>query len=176
MASIVSQDPFILDGIFTIRENLLLGVARATSDEVLWKLLEDFGLAKKIRSFRLGLDTPLGWDIDLSGGQRQLIVIIRVILQDRQILIFDEGTSQLDAENEMLVMKRLLERKSNKIIIFITHRLSTVRKADTILCLEKGKISDMGNHGELLARDSLYKKFYEMQMSEKFEGGGDSLG
>ncbi len=145
------------------------------SDEDLWNILKDFGLAEKIKSFRLGLDTPLGWDIDLSGGQRQLIVIIRVILQDRQILIFDEGTSQLDAENELLVMKRLLERKSNKIIVFITHRLSTIRKADLILCLEKGRIGDIGNHSELLARDSLYKKFYEMQMSEKFDFDSESL-
>ena len=85
---------------------------------------------------RLGLDSNLGWDDDLSGGQKQLIAIIRIILQDRPILILDEGTNQLDAENEMRVMNRLLRDKADKIVIFITHRMSTIRSADGIFCME----------------------------------------
>ena len=167
MISVISQDPFILEGIFTIRDNLLLGVTHIPSDDEIWNLLDGFGLAEKFRSLRLWLETPIGWDIDLSGGQRQLLVIIRVILQDRQVLILDEGTSQLDAENELRVMKRLLEKIEKKIIIFITHRLSTIKKADIILCLENGRIGDIGTHSELLGKESLYKKLYEMQI-----GGG----
>lgn len=64
-----------------------------------------------------------------------------MLLQDRDIIILDEGTNQLDAENEVLVMKELLSQKKDKIIIFITHRMSTISKADEIYCLEDGKIT-----------------------------------
>ncbi len=150
LASYVSQDPFIMNGRFTIRENLTLGVERAVSDDELWKLLDNFGLKTKIQKLRLGLDNNIGWDDDLSGGQRQLIAIIRTLLQDRPILILDEGTNQLDAENELRIMRELLGEKSEKIIIFITHRMSTIRHVDTIYCIEDGKITSTGNHESLI--------------------------
>jgi ABC-type bacteriocin/lantibiotic exporter with double-glycine peptidase domain len=78
----------------------------------------------------------MGDDIEFSGGEKQIIAFIRVLLQDRDIIIMDEGTNQLDAENEVLVMSELMQKKSNKIIIFITHRMSTISRADMIYCLE----------------------------------------
>ncbi|HBA44998.1 TPA: hypothetical protein DCZ31_03375 [Patescibacteria group bacterium] len=83
-----------------------------------------------------GLDSEVKNEIDLSGGQYQLLAIIRIILQDRPILVFDEGTNQLDAENEALVMKYLLKKCHSKIIFFITHRMNTIARADEVLCIE----------------------------------------
>lgn len=86
----ISQEPYIMYGRFSIRDNLTLGVRRVVSDEELYRYLEIFGLKKKIMKLREGLDSPLKWDMDLSGGQKQIIALIRVILQDRPILILDE--------------------------------------------------------------------------------------
>lgn len=90
LASYVSQEPFIMKGKFTIRDNLTLGVQRSVTDEELWGLLDTFHIRKKVEKMRLGLESYVGWDVDLSGGQRQILSIIRTILQDRPILILDE--------------------------------------------------------------------------------------
>jgi ABC-type bacteriocin/lantibiotic exporter with double-glycine peptidase domain len=77
----------------------------------------------------------------------------------------DEWTNQLDAENEILVMQELIEKKSNKIIIFITHRMSTISRSDMIYCLEWWSISASGSHRDLLARDdNAYARFYRVQV------------
>ena len=77
----------------------------------------------------------------------------------------DEGTNQLDAENEILVMNELLKQKHNKIIIFVTHRMSTIARADLIYCLENGKISASGTHSELLEKENnAYARFYRAQV------------
>lgn len=170
IASYVSQDPFIMNGRFTIRENLMLGVEREVSDEELWDLLDKFHLKTKIQKLRLGLDNNIGWDDDLSGGQRQLIAIIRTLLQDRPILILDEGTNQLDAENELRIMRELLKEKHKKIIIFITHRMSTIRHVDTIYCIEGGNITASGNHESLMGSDNAYARFYDIQHSKESMG------
>ena len=129
-------------GRFTIRDNLMLGVHKCVTDEELYALLDMFGLKEMIQKQKDGLDTRLKWDIDLSGGQKQILALIRVILQDRSILILDEGTNQLDGENEMKIMNELLKNKKEKIIIFAQLRMNTMKKCDMLYVLKDGKIED----------------------------------
>ena len=161
--SIVTQVPYILMD-FSIRENLLLWVEKNYSDEELYSQLKRYRLDNKIKKLRLGLDTKIGYDSDFSGWEKQLLALVRTILQDRYLIIMDEGTNQLDAENEILVMEELLRNKKDKIIIFITHRMTTIRKADIIYCLDEWTISNRWTHKELLQGNNIYKNFWEKQV------------
>jgi len=105
--------------------------------------------------------------IFLSGGQRQRIAIARAVLIDAPVLILDEATSALDAESEQLVQKALANLMQNKTSIVIAHRLSTVRKADKIVVMEKGRIVETGTHKELLESGGKYKRLYELQFAEE---------
>lgn len=165
--SVISQSPYIYDayGDASIRNNLTLWITRDVSDEEMYTLLETFWLAKKVKKSIKWLDSEVRNEIDLSGGQYQLLAIIRIILQDRPILVFDEGTNQLDAENEALVMKYLLKKCHSKIIFFITHRMNTIARADEVICIEDWIISAHGKPKDLLERnDNPYARFYRTQI------------
>lgn len=161
--SIINQVPYVLVD-FSVKENLLLWVEKKYSDEYIMELLHKFWLGKKIKSLRLWLDSKIWYDSDFSWWEKQIMVLIRNILQDKPILIMDEWTNQLDAENELLVMEELLRNRKNKIIIFVTHRMTSIRKADKIFCLENGKITHAGTHQELLLWENIYRKFWEKQV------------
>lgn len=161
--SVVAQVPYVIRYV-TVKDNLLLWVNKDVSDDEIMALLEKFWLKEKIMKHRKGLNAEVGWDIDFSGWEKQLIALIRVILQDRDVLIMDEWTNQLDAENEFLVMEELLKNKKDKIVIFVTHRMSTIKKADMIYCLEDWRISWSWSHESLVWGDNIYAKFYKKQV------------
>jgi subfamily B ATP-binding cassette protein MsbA len=115
-------------------------------------------------------NTPQGFNtligergIKLSGGQRQRLAIARAILKNPPVLILDEATSALDTESEHWVQKAINELMGHRTTLVIAHRLSTVRKADRILVVDKGRIVEQGKHGFLLTKKGLYSKLYKMQ-------------
>ncbi|MBI5641723.1 MAG: ATP-binding cassette domain-containing protein, partial [Nitrospirae bacterium] len=118
------------------------------------------------------MDLPQGYDTvigergtRLSGGQRQRLSIARAILKNPPILILDEATSSLDTASEMMVQQALENLMKNRTTFVIAHRLSTVKRANRILVLEKGAIAESGTHEELYSHGGLYKRLYDIQFS-----------
>ena len=103
--------------------------------------------------------------IRLSGGQKQRISIARAVLKNSPIILLDEATSSLDAESEEKVQNAVLNLTKNKTTLVIAHRLSTIIRADKIIVMNQGKISDIGTHNELLKNSVIYKNLYSKQLS-----------
>jgi len=162
--SMVAQAPFLLES-YSLRDNLLLGAAREYDDAALWDILGELGLADELRRFPGGLDSVVGDEVNLSGGQAQLLCIARVMAQRRRVIILDEGTNQLDAENELRIVGILERLKRDAAVIIITHRMTTARKADLIHVMDGGRIVESGTHVELASRDGgVYRGFWEIQV------------
>ena len=146
----------------TVRSNLLMADPQA-SDEELWEALR----ACRIDGFVLasgGLDAPVAEEgANLSGGQRQRIALARALLHDTPIYIFDEATSNIDAESEAAIVETIHELAKTKTVIMISHRLSAVAGADAIYVLEHGAVAEHGPHDELLARGGAYARLWNQQ-------------
>jgi subfamily B ATP-binding cassette protein MsbA len=165
MIALVTQETVLFND--TVRYNISYGKPDAT-DEDLAHAAQVAYAADFIDDLPHGFDTVVGErGIFLSGGQRQRIAIARAVLIDAPVLILDEATSALDAESEQLVQKALANLMQNKTSIVIAHRLSTVRKADKIVVMEKGRIVETGTHKELLESGGKYKRLYELQFAEE---------
>jgi ATP-binding cassette subfamily B protein len=148
----------------TIKENIAFGRPEATDDEIIAAAqaaqVHDF-----ITQLPKGYDTHVGErGVTLSGGQRQRIAIARALLTDPGILILDDATSSVDTETESLIQKALVQLMQNRTSFVIAHRLSTVRRADLILVLEKGQIIARGSHEMLLHTSDLYREIYQHQL------------
>jgi subfamily B ATP-binding cassette protein MsbA len=108
--------------------------------------------------------------VRLSGGERQRLAIARAILKNAPILILDEATSALDTESEAFVQAALANLMQGRTVFVIAHRLSTVRRADRIVVLEEGRITEIGSHEQLLQRSGMYRRLYDLQFeSEPFD-------
>jgi ATP-binding cassette subfamily B protein len=105
--------------------------------------------------------------VTLSGGQRQRLAIARAILKDAPILLLDEATSALDAESERKVQRALDRLMEGRTTLVIAHRLATIRSADRILVMERGRIVEEGSHETLLAKGGLYARLARLQFTDK---------
>jgi ATP-binding cassette subfamily B protein len=164
LTGFVPQDPVLFAG--TLRDNLLYGNPDADTASIEGSLrlahATDF-----VRALPEGLDTVVGeGGIGLSGGQRQRLAIARALLVDPKILLLDEATSALDAQSEEHIRQSMAELKGERTVIVIAHRLSTVRQADRILVLDRGRIVASGSHAELLAGNELYARFVRIQFTD----------
>ena len=167
--AVVAQETFLFSG--SVRENLLC-VRPAASEEDLRKALEEANLLAWADALPEGLDTLVGErGVRLSGGERQRLSIARALLKDAPILILDEATSSLDSVTEKQIrnaLGRLL--KSGKTCFVIAHRLTTIRDADWILVLDKGRLVGQGTHADLYASNTVYARLFD----EQFAGAAGS--
>ncbi|KAI3440971.1 uncharacterized protein J3R85_003011 [Psidium guajava] len=160
--SLVSQEPVLFAS--SIRDNIAYGKDNATIEEIR-AAAELANAAKFIDKLPKGLDTMAGeHGTQLSGGQKQRVAIARAILKDPRILLLDEATSALDAESERIVQEALDRIMSNRTTVIVAHRLSTIRNANMIAVIHKGKIVERGTHSELLKNsDGAYSQLIHLQ-------------
>lgn len=157
--SVVRQDPYIFND--TLRRNVTIGNREASREEVL-EVCEIAQVTEFMNSLSDGLETKLGdQGIKLSGGQRQRVAIARALLQDANVLILDEATSDLDTSIERRVHRAIEARDRDSIMIVIAHRLSTVANADRIYSMDGGRVVERGTHDELVNAGGLYADLYQ---------------
>ncbi|MGB5594311.1 MAG: ABC transporter ATP-binding protein [Crocosphaera sp.] len=164
---IVPQETTLFSG--TIAQNIAYG-----QEELDYEAIENAAKIANAHSFitqfSQGYHTWVGErGVNLSGGQKQRIAIARAVLLNPRIMILDEATSALDSESEALVQEALERVMENRTVFVIAHRLSTVRRADCILVLEKGQVVESGTHDQLLAKEGRYAKFYKQQYAKGSE-------
>ena len=163
--ALVSQEITMFDD--TVRANIAYGRPNASDDEI-------FAAAKHAAAHDFIMDMPDGYDTyvgergtKVSGGQRQRLAIARAMLKDAPILLLDEATSALDTESERHIQAALKELMKGRTTLVIAHRLSTVMDADLIHVIDKGKLSESGTHAELLAKNGIYARLYQLQFSDQ---------
>ena len=159
--AMVPQEPILFHR--SLLDNIRYGRPSATDEEVV-------EAAKRARCHEFIMELPETYQtfvgergIKLSGGERQRIAIARAILKNAPIHVLDEATSSLDSESESLIQAALDELMKGKTTIVIAHRLSTIMRMDRILVIDGGKVADTGTHSELLKKEGIYKKLWEIQ-------------
>ena len=163
--SIISQNPYIFN--MSIRENLTIIKHDLTEEEMVLACkrarLHDF-----IMTLKDGYDTIVGESgVTLSGGQRQRLAIARALIQKTEIILFDEATSALDNETQAEIQQSIHNMQGEYTILIIAHRLSTVINSDRLILIDQGKVKGIGTHQELLEHNAIYKKLYELELSDE---------
>ena len=164
---IVQQDVFLFGG--TIKDNIKYGKIDASDEEII-ESARKANILEFINSLPNGMDSQIGErGVRLSGGQKQRLSIARLFLKNPPILILDEATSALDNTTEMLIQKSLQELAKGRTCLVVAHRLSTIKNADEIAVISKGKIMEKGSHDELLKLKGIYADLYRLQFKNSDE-------
>ena len=169
LGSLMDQISMVFQRVYlfkdTIYNNIIIGRPDATKEEVI-------EAAKKARCYDLIMSFPEGFDTvigeggtSLSGGEKQRLSIARCILKDSPIVILDEATASVDADNERAIQEAISELCKNKTLLVIAHRLKTIKDADQILVISDGKIIERGNHEKLMKKDGVYAHMVSVQIS-----------
>jgi ATP-binding cassette subfamily B protein len=170
---IVQQDAFLFTG--TIRDNISYGAINATEEDII-KASTTAHLHDFINTLPQGYDTWVGErGVTLSGGQKQRLAIARTLLIDPRILILDDSTSSVDTETEFLIQQALRELMKGRTTFVIAQRLQTVKDAQQIFVLDKGKIVERGTHVQLLRDSKIYRQIYELQLRAQEEAQGSEV-
>ena len=161
----ISQDNYLFDE--TVLENIRMGKPSATDEEV-YQAARDCGCYDFILNLENGFHTVVGGaGGHLSGGERQRIAIARAVLKNAPIVILDEATAYIDAENEALIQEAMAKVIAGKTVLMIAHRLSTITDADKIVVIKDGQIIDEGTHENLLTSCTLYQEMWKAHMDTK---------
>ena len=167
MDSLMKNFSFVFQNVYLFNDTIANNIRFGAPDTPMDKVIE---AAKKACCHDFIMQLPDGYETiigeggaSLSGGEKQRISIARAILKDAPIIILDEATANVDPENEKDLVSAIDELTKEKTIIMIAHRLKTVRNADNILVIEKGKIVQQGNHNELMKQEGIYKRFIDMR-------------
>ncbi len=171
---VILQEAFLFTA--TIRDNIAYGRPDATDQEI-----EDAARVAQVHSFIMSL--PHGYDTwvgergqTLSGGQKQRIAIARMLLLDPKVLVLDDSTSAVDMETEYLIQQALSELMKGRTSFVIAHRLRTVKQADQILVVDKGRIVQRGRHEDLVSQPGLYQEIYRLQLAPQDETAAERTG
>ena len=159
----VLQETWIFEG--TVRENIAYGKQDATDEEII-AAAKAAHCDSFIRRMKNGYDTVISNNDGISQGQKQLLCIARVMLAMPPMLILDEATSSIDTKTEMKIQNAFAAMTKGKTSFIVAHRLSTIKNADTILVMDKGKIIEIGNHEQLLAKNGFYANLYNSQFKK----------
>ncbi len=159
----VLQEPYLFSR--TIQENI--GITKENVS--LTEIREAAAIAcvdESITEFAKGYDTLVGErGVTLSGGQKQRTAIARMLLQKTPIMVFDDSLSAVDAQTDAKIRQALKSKLTEATVILIAHRVTTLMQADCIMVLDKGQIAEMGSHEELMGKNGIYRKIYDMQMT-----------